>query len=200
MTMKKEFAMKKILFVNACVRPDSRTHVLARKALEKLEGQIEEVNLCQEHLLPLNWEMLEERDALISARDFSSPLFQYAKQFAAADDIVIAAPFWELAFPAVLRIYLEHITIVGLTFQYSPEGIPVGLCNAKRIIYVTTAGGAIGGCNLGYDHIKALAGRFYGIQDVVCFKAEMLDIRGADVNGILEESLKEIENWDPSDI
>lgn len=190
--------MKKILFVNACVRPGSRTLVLAKKALDKLDGQKEEVNLCQEKLLPLNREMLEERDALIAAGDFSSPLFQYAKQFAAADEIVIAAPFWELAFPAVLRVYLEHITIVGLTFKYSPEGMPVGLCSAKRIIYVTTAGGEIGGCNLGYEHIKALAGRFYGIQDVVCFRAERLDIRGADVNGILEETLKEIESWSPS--
>ncbi len=40
--------------------------------------------------------------------------------------------------------------------------------------------------------------RSYGIQDVVCFRAEGLDIRGADVNGILEETLKEIESWSPS--
>lgn len=37
--------MGKILFVNACVRPESRTMILAKHVLSKLDGVIEEVNL-----------------------------------------------------------------------------------------------------------------------------------------------------------
>ena len=145
--------MKRILFVNACIRPDSRTLLLAQEVLRQLDGEIEEVRVSEENLLPLNRELLEKRNELLAARDFSAPMFAYARQFAAADEIVIAAPYWDLSFPSVLRIYLEHITITGITFQYSPEGIPEGLCRAERMIYVTTAGGPIGGRNLGFERI-----------------------------------------------
>ena len=141
--------MKRILFVNACIRPDSRTLLLAQEVLRQLDGEIEEVRVSEENLLPLNRELLEKRNELLAARDFSAPMFAYARQFASADEIVIAAPYWDLSFPSVLRIYLEHITITGITFQYSPEGIPEGLCRAERMIYVTTAGGPIGGRHTG---------------------------------------------------
>lgn len=186
--------MKKILFINACVRPHSRTYLLSQKVLEKLDGQINEIKLCNEGLSPLNWEQLEKRDQLISSKDFSAPMFKYANQFASADEIVIAAPYWDLAFPSILRIYFEHITIAGLTFTYSLDGIPVGLCKANRIIYITTAGGPIENRNLGYDYIKALSNTFYGIANVLCFKAENLDIKGADVDSILGEAITEINN------
>ena len=141
----------------------------------------------------MDLELLEKRNQLISSKNFSDPLFRYAAQFAAADEIVIAAPYWDLAFPSILRIYLEHVTVVGVTFQYSPDGIPLGLCKAKRIIYVTTAGGPIADRNLGYDYVKALSDAFYSIPEVLCFQAENLDIQGADVNGILEDAVLRIK-------
>ena len=188
--------MKKILFVNACIRPCSRTRLLAQKVLDRMEGQIDEVNLCRENPAPLNWEQLEKRTALTEAQNYSSPLFQYARQFAEADEILVAAPYWDLAFPSVLRVYFEHTSIIGVTFKYSPEGLPIGLCKAKRIIYVTTAGGTIGGNNLGYDYIKTLAGTFYGIKNVLCFKAENLDSEGVNAVCVLQDTMKEIENSD----
>ena len=186
--------MKNVLFINACARPDSRTCFLAEKVLAKLDGQAENLNLYAENLLPLTYEQLEERNRLIAAGDFSAPLFQFARQFAEADEIVIAAPYWDLSFPSILRIYLEHTTVTGLTFRYSETGVPIGLCKAKRLIYVTTAGGPIGDRNFGFDYVEALAKTFYGIADIVCFQAENLDIWGADVSGILENAAREIEN------
>ena len=169
--------MKNVLFIDACARPDSRTRFLAEKVLAKLGGQAEKLNLYAENLLPLTYEQLEERNRLIAAGDFSAPLFQFARQFAEADEIVIAAPYWDLSFPSVLRVYLA-----------------VGLCKAKRLIYVTTAGGPIGDRNFGFDYVEALAKTFYGIPQVLCFQAENLDIWGADVPGILENAAKEIQN------
>ena len=86
------------------------------------------------------------------------------------------------------------MTVTGLTFRYAPEGTPVGMCNAKRLIYVTTAGGPLTPQNLGYEYVKALATTFYGIQNVLYFKAENLDIWGADVDGILQAAAEEIKN------
>ncbi len=42
--------MEKILYVNACVRPESRTRELAETVLDCLEGSIEEINLEQENI------------------------------------------------------------------------------------------------------------------------------------------------------
>ena len=154
-----------------------------------MDGKTEEVKLCDENIRPIDWEQLEKRDRLIMQKNFSDPLFKYANQFVEADEILIAAPCWDLAFPSVLRVYFEHITITGLTFRYSPQGIPTGLCNADRLIYVTTAGGPIADQPHGYGYIKDLATTFY----VMCFKAENLDIVGADVNGIIKKTVNDIE-------
>lgn len=178
--------MEKILFVNACVRKNSRTFELSKTVLEKLNNSYTEINLQEISLQPLNRENLEIREKLIMQGDFSDKRFDLAKQFAAADKIVIAAPYWDLTFPALLKIYLEQITVCGITFEYR-KGIPHGLCNAKTLIYVTTAGGTIYK-NYGYEYIKTLAVTFFNIPEVLCFKAEGLDIRGASVEKIMTEA------------
>lgn len=178
--------MEKILFVNACVRENSRTLDLSKTVLEKLNTGYTEMNLQKISLQPLNRESLEKREKLVLQGNFSDKMFSLAKDFAAADKIVIAAPYWDLTFPALLKIYLEQITVCGITFEYK-KGIPHGLCNAKTLIYVTTAGGVIY-INYGYDYIKTLAETFFGITEILCFKAEGLDIRGADVEKIISDA------------
>ena len=178
--------MEKILFINACVRPFSRTLDLAKHVLSKLSGDIEEVKLYNEQLLPLGLEEMELRDKSAENRDFTHSLFNYAKQFVNANTIVITAPYWDLSFPAVLKSYFENITINGLTFAYGENGITYGLCKAKKLIYVTTSGGQII-YNFGFDYVSALAKNFYGINDVQLVKAEGLDIYGVDVSSIIEK-------------
>lgn len=185
--------MKKILFIDACARPESRTRRLARHVLEQLQGENVKVQLYEEEqLLPLNNDRLQRRNGYVVAGDFAEEIFRYARQFAQADEIVIAAPYWDLLFPAVLRTYLELVTVTGVTFYYTPEGVTKGMCRAGRIIYVTTAGGPIGANNFGYDYVKALADTFYGIPETVCVKAENLDIVGADPEMILKDTMDNI--------
>ncbi|MEG1684177.1 MAG: NAD(P)H-dependent oxidoreductase, partial [Oscillospiraceae bacterium] len=184
--------MDKILFLNACVRPESRTYILAKQILAKMSGLVEEVNLEQAGILPLNWATLQERDAYVRSNDFSAPIFQYARQFVAADTIVIAAPYWDLSFPSTIKIYLEAVTVCGLSFAYTDAGAPKGLCKAKKLIYVTTAGGSISTYNLGYDYIKTLAHTFYEIPTILCYTAENLDIEGADVDAIMRQAIDAI--------
>lgn len=175
-----------ILFINACVRKDSRTKRLADYLLNRLDGEIKEINLEKENILPLNNETLDLRTRLIESENFDNPIFDYAKDFAKADTIVIAAPFWDLSFPASLKCYIEAINILGLTFGYSQEGIPYGLCRAKKLYYITTSGGKIFNSEFGFGYIKSLCENFYGIKDVVFIKAEELDIIGSDVEKILK--------------
>ena len=186
--------MKNILFVNACFRPQSRTLILARRVLERLEGQVEEVCLQHESIPPLNAETLVRREALIQDGNFSHPMFRYARQYAQADMIVIATPCWDMSFPAALKAYLEAVMVLGLTFGYTPQGMPMGLCKAKELIYVTTAGGPIMGNDLGFQYVKSLTQLYHSIPSVRCFAADNLDIVGADVEAIMAKALKEIDN------
>ena len=183
--------MEKILFVNACVRENSRTLDIAKIVLEKLNNAYTEVNLQKTDLKPLNRESLDIREKLILQDDFSDTMFSLAKDFAAADEIVIAAPYWDLAFPALLKIYLEQITVSEITFRYA-KGVPQGLCRAKRLIYVTTAGGIIYD-NLGFEYVKALAQKIYGIGEVLFFKAENLDIDGNDATELIDKAKNRID-------
>ena len=180
----------KILFINACVRPKSRTAELSQHLLNRLDGEITEVNLYKEKLSPLDPEGLEKRDS----HDFSGEEFKYARQFSKADIIVIGAPFWDLSFPAVLKLYFENVTVSGITFEYSEKGCPVSKCNAKKLYYITTSGGYIGNNNFGFDYVKALAENFFGINDISFYSAEGLDIFGADIQLIMDEAKERISN------
>ena len=184
--------MDKILFLNACVRPCSRTLELAETLLQKLNGDVQEMRLCEMPLPALGLAEMEQRDQASRKNDFSAPVFDAAKQFAAADVIVIAAPYWDLMFPAMLKIYLENITVTGITFRYSDQGKPESLCRAKALYYVTTAGGFIGQNDFGFSYIKALAQNFFGINEIHRYAAEGLDIFGADVDAILCKAKAEI--------
>lgn len=174
------------LFINACVRECSRTIVLAKKVLEDIEGEIREIALEQEGLAPLNRELLEKRDALLRVGELDHPMLKYAREFADADEIVIAAPFWDLSFPSLLKIYLENVTVAGITFEYR-DGRPIGLCRAKKLTYVTTAGGEITD-DFGYSYVKALATKFYGIEETVSVRAEELDVYCISREDILKDS------------
>lgn len=176
--------MADILFINACARERSRTLELAKSVLSTLNGEVEEVKLYELDLAPIDAEGLKARDAAVAAKDFSDSRFDLARQFASAKTIVIAAPYWDLSFPATLKLYFETVTVNGLTFAYSENGIPTGLCRAERMIYVTTSGGPIIS-SFGFDYASALAKSFYGINDVRCVSAEGLDIYGADVDAIM---------------
>ena len=185
--------MTNILFINACIRENSRTLDLARCVLDRIDGVVHEVNLGSENLSPIGLAELEVRDNAHQSGDYSDAIFDLAKQFVEADVIVVATPYWDLTFPSILKIYLERITVNGLTFTYSKEGIPVGLCNADKLIYVTTSGGPIK-CNFGYEYVSALAKNFYGIAEVEFVSAEGLDVYGADVAKILHDAKSSLTN------
>ena len=176
---------KPILYINACVRKGSRTRKLAEKLLKKIDKPYEEICLADIPFASVNEEYLNRREHLISIGDVQNPMFSLARQFSEAETIVIAAPFWDLSFPATLKQYLEQINVVGITFKYSEEGIPIGLCRANQLYYVTTAGGYYVPEEFGFGYVKALAQNYYGIQDVRLISAVGLDMYQADVDAIM---------------
>ena len=183
-----------ILLINACVRKKSRTIKLARRLAKKIGGNVTEVFLEKERIKPLYGLPLVDRDILLEAGEFWDDTFNYARQFADADIIIFAAPFWDLSFPAIMKIYIETINIVNIAFEYNEDGSPHGLCKAKKLYYVSTSGGTIENYSFGYGYVKELANAFWGIPETHLIKAEGLDVKGADVNKILEDAVAGIDS------
>lgn len=138
----------KLLMVDGCISQrgdDSRTRRLLRAYVESFcrrypEAEVETVT--PEALLslkPFDVAMLDERDALASVQAWDAPVYDLARQFREADAIVVAAPFWDLSFPAALRTYIEYISANGLTYHYEADGCH-GDCRAAQLVYLTTGG------------------------------------------------------------
>ena len=182
-----------ILFINACVWKDSRTKRLADHLLGMMDGPVEEVKLVDIKFPVVDIDFLDRRDSLKARGDYSDPIFDLARQFAAADTIVIAAPYWDLSFPASLKAYFEQINVNGMTFAYSETGELIGLCKASKLYYITTSGGDYAPDEYGYGYVKSLANGYYGIPETSLIKAVGLDIAGADTEGILQACIEQIK-------
>ena len=187
----------KILFVNACLRGgESNTLTLCRAALEALlahhpEAEVQEVDLAALRLLPLYGEDIKRRSALHAEEAYSDAIYDCARDFAAADCILIGAPYWDLSFPAALKVYLERVCAADVTFSYTAEGKTRGLCRAQQALYITTAGTSVAGLNLGYDYVRTLAELFFGIPAVSCFSLGGFDL-GGDTAALLEAGIRDL--------
>ncbi len=187
---------EKLLFINACVRRErSRTLRLARKVAERFPDHVmEELVLEEMALKPLDSGFLDRRDALIASGDFDDPIFDLAKKFAGADIIIVATPYWEDCFSSYVKIFMEHAAALGITFRYSPEGMPVGLCKAECLYYVTTRGGPIPDeADLGFAVYRSLC-RTYGRKECSIVSASGLHIVGHDAEAILKRALDSVRH------
>ena len=158
----------KLLFVDCCISQrggESRTRKLAEAYLKAYldhhpEAELETVS--PEELLelsPFDVEMLEEREALAQSEQFDDPVFELATQFREADAIVVAAPYWDMSYPAALRVYIEHISAVGLTYHYEADGCH-GDCRADSLVYLTTGGDFEHEDSIGVAHWRQLCSLF----------------------------------------
>jgi FMN-dependent NADH-azoreductase len=184
---------KMILFINACVWDESRTKRLADHLLSMMDEPVTEIRLIDEEFPTVDIQFLDKRERLKESGDYSDPMFRWGKQFASADTIVIAAPYWDLSFPAALKTYFEQINVLGVTFDYSADGIPRGLCKAKKLYYITTSGGDFAPDEFGYGYVDALAKNYYGIKETKLIKATGLDLVGADPEMILKKCMDEMD-------
>ncbi|MDO4477800.1 MAG: NAD(P)H-dependent oxidoreductase [Lachnospiraceae bacterium] len=181
----------KTLFVNAAFREASRSYRLAKAYLEKYHKEgYETVDLGTVAISPLRQQSLKVYNEAVAAHDYSDPMFDFGKQFREMDEIVVAAPFWNYHMPAVLHDYFEMVCSQGITFDIDDKGVYHSLCKAKRMTYITTAGGAIPDDDPAFGYIKVLCDVFFQIPDTRCIKAERLDVYGTDVEKILSDTIK----------
>lgn len=185
--------MKKLLFVNACPRgAESRTLRLAEAFLDAFAQAAPETTIVRHDLprmglRPVDAATLARKEALCDAKNWLDPLIAPALDFQSADALVIAAPYWDLSFPAILKVWVENMYVRNLTFYYDKDR-PVGLCRGCATVYITTAGSPIGANDWGAQYIQAVLTTL-GIPHFTSIRAEALDLDGADVDHVLGKAV-----------
>lgn len=183
----------KLLFVDSCISQrgtTSRTRALAEAFLTAFrqrhpEAEVETVSPEDLFKLrPFDVEQLDERDALAAVGAFDAPVFAPARQFRGADAVVVAAPYWDMSYPAALRTYIEHISANGLAYHYEADGCH-GDCKADWLVYLTSGGDFEHEDSVGMLHWRQLCGLF-GID-----RFEYVFAGGLDVDPAMTEELLE---------
>ena len=180
--------MEKLVIIDSCMRAESRTRRILNAAREVLSTRydIEIIDVNAAGLLPLTPEGLEERTSGIVPEQALS----LAKTIAAADRLVVAAPFWDMSFPATLKAFFENMSLYGVTFEDNGHTC-VGLCKCKKVMYITTRGMDVetgSPREQGSSYLMALS-TLWGLGEVTTVAAKNLDYLSTDeVEAKIEET------------
>ena len=167
--------MKKLLYIDACIRDEmSRTKQIATPIVEALKQKYEVQTLVINDL-----DLSIVKKELITKRNngvIDPQVMSWAESVRDADRIVIAAPFWDMSFPAALKNFLELCSIFDVTFK-SDEKICYGNCKAEKMLYITTRGMDISTGDVleqGTPYLKAISW-LWGIGPMQVISAQNMD-------------------------
>lgn len=186
--------MSKVLYIKANIKNEgeSRTFKVSDSFVEEYKRNNPEDEIITLDLYKENIDFLRADDLgkLFGPKDEESKnnsILKYAYEFAAADKYIIAAPMWNLSFPAILKAYIDYVSVSGITFKYTAEG-PVGLLNNKKAVHIVSRGGTYDNSpyEMGDRYLRTILG-FFGIKDIETIAIDNLDVIGVNV----EEKVKE---------
>ncbi|PHV69753.1 FMN-dependent NADH-azoreductase [Sporanaerobium hydrogeniformans] len=188
--------MNKVLYIKANIKNEgqSRTFKVSDRFIEEYkknnpQDEVFELDLYKENIDFLRPDDLGKIFGPKDEASKESPLLKYAYQFAEADKYVFAAPMWNLSFPAILKAYIDYISVVGITFKYTAEG-PVGLLQGKKAVHIVSRGGEYGNApyEMGDRYLRTILG-FFGIADIETIAIENVDVVGVNVDEKIEEGI-----------
>lgn len=191
--------MSKVLYIKANPKTDaeSRTFRISESFISEYrklhpDDEIITLDLYREKIDFLSSESVKMHVPQGEYRDH--PVLRYAYQFAEADKYVFAEPLWNLGIPAILKAYIDYISVTGITFKYTAEG-PKGLCAGRKAVNLTARGGAYASgpmaqLEMGDRYLRTILG-FLGVIDVKTVSAELLDVVGSDVDAIVNKAIAE---------
>jgi FMN-dependent NADH-azoreductase len=191
--------MKKLFYIDACLRSGSNTKKIADAIIGKLSEkyEIETVRLSDCSFPVVKNDILNERNNGYVPEEYVA----MAKKLAAADRLVIASPFWDMSFPSALKVFFENMSLFNVTFA-SNEKECYGLCKAEKVLYITTRGMNIStGDELeqATPYIKALS-RLWGLGELYVVSAQNMDYstdeqKESKIKDAIEKGLKLSEEF-----
>lgn len=191
--------MSKLLYIKANAKPAgmSRTFQVSDRFIEEYEKNHpqDEVTILDLYKENINFLSAEDINTVFGPKTEESkahPILKYAYQFAEADKYVIAEPLWNLSIPAILKAYIDYVSVTGITFKYTETG-PVGLLQGKKAINITARGGDYSSepsssYEMGDRYLRTILG-FFGIVDFTTLAINALDT-GLDVKAAVDEAAK----------
>lgn len=166
--------MDRLVFIDATMREESRTRRIALPIISELSGRydIETIRLDGAGFPVVDGRILHDRDCGIVPVEYAD----MSRRIAAADRIVIAAPFWDMSFPSALKVFFENMSLFHITFD-SDDRQCYGLCRCSRVLYITTRGMDIhtgDPLEQATPYIRALS-HLWGLGELYVVSAENLD-------------------------
>lgn len=192
--------MKSLVVIDACVRQsESRTLRIAAPLIEALSRRytVTRFRLPDMDIVPLTPGLYAGR----GNGEIPSWAAEAARAIADADRILIAAPFWDMSFPAVLKCFFEQVSLFDITFTDNGKTC-VGLCKAPKVLYITTRGMDIAtGSDLeqATPYLKALS-RLWNLGELTTLSAQNMDYSTAEeidarIAAALSEGLTLAQTW-----
>jgi FMN-dependent NADH-azoreductase len=148
----------------------------------------QEIGFIDENWVAANFTPVDQRSEAQQQRlAFSNKLIDEIKQ---ADSIVLTTPMYNFGIPATLKAWIDLISRVGVTFQYTTDG-PVGLIKGKTVDIVITTGGAPLHSPVDFvtGYLKQVFG-FIGIEDINIIGADRMNV---DADSSYQKALDQIE-------
>ncbi len=166
--------MEHLVYIDCCMRQDSRTRRIAEPIMEELSKkyEIEHIRLEGSAYPAVDSKILDERASGYVPVEYADT----ARKIAAADRVVIAAPFWDMSFPGILKLFIENMSLFGITFS-SNEKECYGLCKCQKLLYITTRGMNIrtgDPLEQATPYLKAIS-FLWGLGEVITVSAENMD-------------------------
>ena len=194
--------MSKVLYIKANAKPEgeSRTFKIADKFVEAYKKHHPQDEIITLDLYKEDIHFLTVEDVMVhmsnEVEEKDNAMKKYALQFKSADKYIFAEPMWNLGVPAILKAYIDYVSIPNITFKYGENG-PIGLCQGKKALNVITSGGDYSeGMAAEWDlcdkYLKTIMGLF-GVLDYTTIRASNLDVIGMDVDAIVNKAIKEAE-------
>jgi FMN-dependent NADH-azoreductase len=167
--------MKKLIVIDSCMRAESRTRLILEAAVAELSKryEVEIIDVNAVGLPPL------DKTTYVDQRENGNippQAMEIAHKVAACDRLVVAAPFWDMSFPAILKSFFENISLFDITF--TDDGTTcVGLCKCEKVLFITTRGMDIktgDPLDQGSPYLKALS-FLWGLGEVITVAAGNMD-------------------------
>ena len=166
--------MKRLFYIDSCLRSGSKTKRIADALIYRLSDkyEVDTIRLSEYDFPVVKNDILNERSNGYVPEEY----VQIARKIAAADRLVISAPFWDMSFPSALKVFLENMSLFNVTFA-SNEKECYGLCKAEKVLYITTRGMNIktgDEMEQATPYIKSIS-KLWGLGELHVIAAENMD-------------------------
>ena len=192
--------MKKLLYIDACIRDEaSRTKLIAEPIVKALE---EKYDVQRYVLNDMELEIVQKDLIHKRLNGIIDPsVMEWAETVRDADRIVIAAPFWDMSIPAALKNFIELCSILDVTFKTNDKTC-YGNCRAEKMLFITTRGMDIPTGDVreqATSYLRALSW-LWGIGPMEIVAAQNMDYASAEeieqkIIKAIDEGLRIAENF-----